>query len=337
MGGGDISSIIQKTIMTAMAGELAGSIIGGLIDPLIAEAGQAYVDSDGDLNSVLSVLSRFDLSGAESEIIDFQNALSVASNTVDDFSKAFDSIQNTIDGIMGGSGMGVQSKEYFESRYASLLSDAQSDPTKVSDFTGFANDYLDFISDYGDPGAMEQVLNDLFSLQAGLPDPASMADEITGGRTLFDLYELLVVSPLVTGAYAEIGRTDFGTTDSTIDQAGYDYWVDQLNSGAVSVDNFMSAFTSGIDEYSFADGGIISGPSSGYTIPTTFHGVERITPESDFQDMKGLLQQLVNKSGGEGDVQIKVFVGNKELKSITAEIVRTDPETQTQIRRVARV
>jgi len=90
---------------------------------------------------------------------------------------------------------------------------------------------------------------------------------------------------------------------------------------------------------SFAGGGIISGPMSGYTLPTTFHGVEHITTDSDMQDVKSLLRQLVNKSSNSngGDTQIRVFIGNKELKSHTAEVIRTDPETQTQIRRVARV
>ncbi len=142
---------------------------------------------------------------------------------------------------------------------------------------------------------------------------------------------------MVTGAYADIGRSGFGTTPDTIDQAGFDYWVNSLKSGEISSNDFLSTFTQAASEYSFADGGIISGPMSGYTIPTTFHGIERITPESDFQDMKSLLQQLANKSSGDGDIQVKVFIGNKELKSITAEIVRTDPETQTQIRRVVNV
>jgi len=87
---------------------------------------------------------------------------------------------------------------------------------------------------------------------------------------------------------------------------------------------------------SFDDGGIISGPMSGYTIPTTFHGVEHITTDNDMKDIKSILQKLVNNSGG-GDTQIRVFIGDKELKSLTAETIRTDPETQTQIRRVVHV
>lgn len=56
---------------------------------------------------------------------------------------------------------------------------------------------------------------------------------------------------------------------------------------------------------SFADGGIISGPSSGYNVVTKFHGTEMIIPESKFdsinsdkesdEEIKSLLKTLISK------------------------------------------
>lgn len=48
---------------------------------------------------------------------------------------------------------------------------------------------------------------------------------------------------LVTQAYGDIGRTGFGTTVSTIDQPGYDYWMGQLRSGAVNPEDFRTQFS----------------------------------------------------------------------------------------------
>jgi len=91
-------------------------------------------------------------------------------------------------------------------------------------------------------------------------------------------------------------------------------------------------------EASFADGGIISGPMSGYTLPTTFHGVEHISTDADMKDVKSLLTKLVSITNkGDGKTEVRVYIGNKELKTITAETIRTDPETQRTIKRVANV
>ena len=89
--------------------------------------------------------------------------------------------------------------------------------------------------------------------------------------------------------------------------------LDEINGSVLSLDqatrNYQSALISAISqgyknlEYnfqselnelkdslgigaSFADGGIISGPSSGYNVLTQFHGTEMIIPESKFNDLE---------------------------------------------------
>lgn len=52
---------------------------------------------------------------------------------------------------------------------------------------------------------------------------------------------------LVDSAYAGIGRTGIGTEPNQIDQEGYDYWLDQLNSGALNANSFRTAFENSVN------------------------------------------------------------------------------------------
>jgi phage-related minor tail protein len=56
-------------------------------------------------------------------------------------------------------------------------------------------------------------------------------------------------SSIVQQAYASIGRVGIGTDINTIDQAGYDYWKNAIDTGAVSASNFSSVFNNAVDEY----------------------------------------------------------------------------------------
>ena len=47
---------------------------------------------------------------------------------------------------------------------------------------------------------------------------------------------------LVMDMYAKAGRSGFGDDRGTIDQGGFDYWVDELATGDISADNFRAAF-----------------------------------------------------------------------------------------------
>jgi hypothetical protein len=58
---------------------------------------------------------------------------------------------------------------------------------------------------------------------------------------------------IVRNAYAQIGRKNIGTAANTIDQDGYDYWMNKLNSGQISPDQFYSEFTAGAHAYNAAN------------------------------------------------------------------------------------
>lgn len=54
---------------------------------------------------------------------------------------------------------------------------------------------------------------------------------------------------LVNQAYANIGRTGVGTNPNQIDQSGYDYWLNQLNSGAVTPADLSKTFGGSVNAY----------------------------------------------------------------------------------------
>ena len=110
----------------------------------------------------------------------------------------------------------------------------------------------------------------------------------------------------------ELSRAFYNAVDEYIAQNPYDPYT-----------QFVSPYMG------YADGGIISGPTSGYQLPgATFHGTEAIVPLKN-----GSIP--VDIRSGNQDIRVVVKIGNRELKDITTEIIRTDPEAQGQIRRVA--
>jgi hypothetical protein len=148
------------------------------------------------------------LEGMESSLHPLQEfvwALEDGAQKIEDATSGLDTVRDTIASILG-SEQTPQSKTFFEKRYSDLLGAAQSDPGQVSAFTGFAIQYLDFIKDYGDPKAQEKVLRDLWGLEGSLEDQVTMADEITGGKTLSDLWDVL------TGMNAESILPDLSTS-----------------------------------------------------------------------------------------------------------------------------
>lgn len=60
-------------------------------------------------------------------------------------------------------------------------------------------------------------------------------------------------SKVINQAYGQIGRTGIGTGANNIDQAGYDYWMNQLNSGTITPDQFNAQFTKEAQAYNAAN------------------------------------------------------------------------------------
>jgi hypothetical protein len=64
---------------------------------------------------------------------------------------------------------------------------------------------------------------------------------------------------MVNAAYGSIGRSGIGSSLNNIDQSGYDYWLNQLKSGAISPDDFTNTFKTGVNSY------ISQNPATDYT------------------------------------------------------------------------
>jgi hypothetical protein len=178
--------------------------------------------------------------------------------------------------------------------------------------------------------------------------------EIVDGKMWADHY--------VTDLYAKIGRgPTIGNSVNQIDSSGYYYWRDKAVYG--EFDNLLDEFTGEVRSYmdrneyettlpgtlahwiknhnslGFATGGSfqVGGPSGtdNLFLPQMRVTAGEVVNISRQDVMAELVKEIKNL--GKGDVLVKVFVGNKEIKDVTIETIRTDPQAQQVIKRVANV
>jgi len=87
------------------------------------------------------------------------------------------------------------------------------------------------------------------------PTPTLTADEQASGISIGPADSSYYTRPLrsganydtVTSAYQGIGRSNFGDAPNQIDQEGFDYWLNQLDSGALSPNDFQSTFNNSVN------------------------------------------------------------------------------------------
>ena len=97
-----------------------------------------------------------------------------------------------------------------------------------------------------------------------------------------------------------------------------------------NLDELLNIVGAASDDYSFSGGGIISGPSSGYQMPSaTFHGTEAIIP----MENGAIKVNLPNQQAP--NVLVKVYIDSKELKDNHVTWHRTDDEVHAAVRREA--
>ena len=102
---------------------------------------------------------------------------------------------------------------------------------------GFGGGFQDGL-DYGTPGIGWTPRN-----TGVATNPNTTIAPNTGGTTRTAPIDY---DTMVTNAYNSIGRSGFGDTGNTIDRAGYDWWTNQLKSGAISPNDFNARFRAGI-------------------------------------------------------------------------------------------
>lgn len=101
---------------------------------------------------------------------------------------------------------------------------------------------------------IKNSIADLYQKQLGhAPDAASLqryTEQVLGGKSLSDINAELNTSAegksyddaVVKALYKSLGREGFGTTANTIDQEGYDYWMNELQSGRVTPEQIRETF-----------------------------------------------------------------------------------------------
>ena len=76
-----------------------------------------------------------------------------------------------------------------------------------------------------------------------------------------------------------------------------------------------------LDRYGFKTGGTVTGPDSGYFMPTTFHGIEHITPDSEMTEVKEVLGEvkdiLISIRDTGGNVNKLTIQTNRLLDRVT--------------------
>jgi hypothetical protein len=63
----------------------------------------------------------------------------------------------------------------------------------------------------------------------------------------------MTAQSLVDSAYAGVGRYGMGTGANQVDQSGRQYWLNQLNSGAVAPQDFFKSFNTAVRDYQTAN------------------------------------------------------------------------------------
>jgi TP901 family phage tail tape measure protein len=201
--GGDLSSILEQSIVDTLAAETAESIMDSYISELNETLGVVWRNTE-DMDAVMAVLDGYDLSGAADEIQAFQDEVNAmfgeltdeVGETLEDAVEdardaldraidaewdlinarlsAADSISSLIDDLMGSDYNPVQSLEYYQQRYADLMADVQGATTAdeisaaVDALTSFVPDYLDFAQAYGGSDyaqLFDSVMADLRSIE----------------------------------------------------------------------------------------------------------------------------------------------------------------------------
>jgi hypothetical protein len=142
-----------------------------------------------------------------------------------------------------------------------------------------------------------------------------------------------------SGSYEDLVSSGFGTSPpsgmsvekwaamihyksySGVDTASYEAAREALGADGVLSEVLGATGDDLRDKYSFAGGGTVTGPDSGYFMPTTFHGTEHITPDSQMQGVKEVLTEvrdlLISIRDTDGNINKLTIKTNRILDRVT--------------------
>jgi hypothetical protein len=116
-------------------------------------------------------------------------------------------------------------------------------------------------------------------------------------------------------------RIEIAYSSSAFSAGTYSNLINQADSAGQLGSNDQAILDSYLDRYGFASGGTVTGPDSGYFMPTTFHGTEHITPDSQMQGVKEVLTEvrdlLVSIRDTDGNINKLTIKTNRILDRVT--------------------
>lgn len=293
------------------------------------------------------------------DITDYIDRTETLANAEDELAKARDnaskSITDLMDKLLGSDKSPVQSMEYYETKYSDMqgaLSEARTPEelnTAVENFTRFSEDYLDFMAAYG--GNYKDAFN---STMGVLEQAKQTVDQFS---TTFDAGEYSRIEKILTDVLGQAPSSDriyqWLGTDLT-GESLVTAIVNSLGGGdlrrASSQSYLESMFGSSVyEDYKnslgmnlpgYATGGYHSG---GWRIvgedgpELEFTGSSRIYSNNDSTQMiTDAIANAMANNGNNSNVEVKVYVGTRELKDYHVEWHRSDPETHKAVRKEVR-
>jgi len=277
---------------------------------LLDEAKNAGPD---DISSAVSTLTSF-----ASNYLDFANSYG------GDYASLFDSVVSDLKGV----GQYQDAEAYVQGVHLGGIRTRIGDEDEATDINSLLREFVEAQSKIDDAAWMTDELDKLGSIDdnISLLYAAQIAYYDSIGQERPDEIKQSLIE-----AITRMGK-EIGFVNGEMRYSFPDYGNIYLGRSSIEGNPEQAAEYFGLDlnNYRFADGGIISGPLSGYQLPnTTFHGDEAIIPLKS-----GAIPVQLNGDSGQ-NITVVVKIGNKEIKDITTEVIRTNPTAQHYIKRAA--
>jgi hypothetical protein len=201
----------------------------------------------------------------------------------------------------------------------------------LNQLAALGSEYEDWAKDFNDIWA--DAAEDLW----GSTDPNNPTDPTNPTDPVYDILDSEELQEFLSQYRNEIDQLwneflhyDFDTKTLSLPELGleglsYEEMMSALYADMEKYIEQLGLDTAGLEGY--ASGGIASGPDSGYL--AMMHGTEAVIPLNN-----GSIPVQI-QGGGQGDIQVIVKIGNRELHDITTEVINTNPQTQRAVRRVA--
>jgi hypothetical protein len=293
-------------------------------------------------------------------IEDYIDRTETLANAEDQLAEARDnstkSIDDLINKLLGSDKSPVQSMEYYESTYSELqdaIANART-PQELTDavdsFTRFSENYLDYMAAYG--GNYRDAFDSTMGILKEAKETASMfSDSVDGSRYFYVenvLTDILGESPssdqILKWAYSDLeGNTLVSAIVNSLEggdlrRASTQSYLESMF-GSDIYENYKNSL--GINLPGYATGGYHTGgwrlvgeqgPELEYT------GSSRIYSNSDSTKMiaDAIAEALSANNGGGSNMEVKVYLGTREMKDYHVEWHRTDHETHKAVRQEVR-